>query len=370
MIYIALMVALRKNLVNEKCLCHGIVLDGCVARAWWSPARAAWAAHNVLDFLPDFLKSKNSIRNPLAPSIERMPHATGKAGALMKIGLSTYSLSRAMAAREMTLLDSLQWIADNGGEHVEVATVGIDLRSEPDLPEKLRERAAQLGLEISSYTVGAQFLQPNDEAFDAEIQRMLGEVEIAARLGVRKMRHDVATRPPTETGLGNLEQDMPRLAHACRIIADHAGLQGITTSLENHGFYLQHSDRVRWLVETVDRPNFRVTLDVGNFLCVDEDPLSAVKNLLGLISHVHAKDFYLRPASSLSPGGHWFQSRGGNYLRGAIVGHGDLDMAGILKAIKGAGYDDYLSIEFEGAEDCRLGSRLGMENARRIWESV
>jgi sugar phosphate isomerase/epimerase len=52
------------------------------------------------------------------------------------------------------------------------------------------------------------------------------------------------------------------------------------------------------------------------------------------------------------------------------VGNGDLDMRRILKAIKDGGYDGYLSVEFEGMEDCRLGSRIGMENARRFWGEV
>ena len=58
------------------------------------------------------------------------------------------------------------------------------------------------------------------------------------------------------------------------------------------------------------------------------------------------------------------------FLRGAIVGHGDVDMPAVMKTIKESGYDGYLTIEFEGMEDCRLGSRLGMEHTRRLWDSV
>src|SRR3712207_8560418 len=37
-------------------------------------------------------------------------------------------------------------------------------------------------------------------------------------------------------------------------------------------------------------------------------------------SIVHFKDFYIRPADT-DPGEGWFRSRGGKYLRGAIVGN-------------------------------------------------
>ncbi|MNN92610.1 hypothetical protein D3C81_2109190 [compost metagenome] len=61
---------------------------------------------------------------------------------------------------------------------------------------------------------------------------------------------------------------------------------------------------------------------------------------------------------------------GGNYLRGAIAGHGDLPLWDILRLIKNSGYDGYLSIEFEGMEDCRTGTRIALDNVRRIWNEA
>ena len=140
---------------------------------------------------------------------------------------------------------------------------------------------------------------------------------------------------------------------------------GITTSLENHGFHFQGSDRVLRLVTAVARPNYRLTMDVGNFLCADEEPLDAVRRLVSYASMIHFKDFYVRRFDR-SPGEGWFQSRSGNHLRGAIVGHGDLDVPAILAVIRASGYDGYLSVEFEGMEECKLGSRLGMATLKRL----
>ena len=33
------------------------------------------------------------------------------------------------------------------------------------------------------------------------------------------------------------------------------------------------------LINVVDRKNFRTTIDIGNFLCADEDPVAATKNM-------------------------------------------------------------------------------------------
>ncbi|MBW7457416.1 sugar phosphate isomerase/epimerase, partial [Paenibacillus sepulcri] len=140
---------------------------------------------------------------------------------------------------------------------------------------------------------------------------------------------------------------------------------GITTSVENHGYFIQASDRVQALIHAVDRPNFKTTLDIGNFMCADEDPVSAVKKNLPYASMVHIKDFYLRP-SYRDPGEGWFKTASGNFLRGAIAGQGDIDIPEVLRIVKESGYDGYISIEFEGMEECRTGTRIGLGNVRRL----
>ena len=52
------------------------------------------------------------------------------------------------------------------------------------------------------------------------------------------------------------------------------------------------------------------------------------------------------------------------------MGHGDLDMKSMLKIIKDSGYDGYLSVEFEGMEDPKIGSKMGMDNMRRILSEI
>ena len=69
-------------------------------------------------------------------------------------------------------------------------------------------------------------------------------------------------------------------------------------------------------------------------------------------------------------GGHWFRSKAGKYLRGAILAQGDLDIYEILGTIKHSGYDGDIAIEFEGLEDGRYATGVGLSNARRIWENA
>lgn len=285
----------------------------------------------------------------------------------MKLGISSYSLHGVLASGEMTIQDAIKYIASLGGDHIEIVPISFDLTKNPELIDVIRNQAQESGIEISNYAIGANFSGLTDEEFQLEIERVKHEVDIANKLGVKKMRHDVASSK--DLSITKFNSELPKLVEACRAVADHAAQYGITTSVENHGYFIQHSDRVKALVVAVDRPNFRTTLDVGNFLCADENPVVAVGNNISLASMVHVKDFYTRPAA-LAPGEGWFPSSGGNWLRGAIVGHGDIAMREVLQKVKASGYDGYISIEFEGMENCVVGARLGFEYVKRTWNEL
>lgn len=287
----------------------------------------------------------------------------------MKIGLSSYSLSRLINSGEMTILDAIQWVSENGGEHVEIVPVGFNLLEDPTLIDAIRKKADETGLELSNYAVGANFIQDSEELFNEQVAMLKRHVDVVHGLGIKLMRHDVASRPVPQTSIFQFEKDLDRMVEGVRQVADYAAGFGITTSVENHGFFVQASDRVQRLIHEVDRENFKTTLDVGNFMCADEDSVVSVKKNLPYASMVHLKDFYLRP-SYRNPGEGWFKTASGNYLRGAIVGQGDIDMVEVIRVVKQSGYNGYISIEFEGMEDPRIGSKIGMDNARRIWNEV
>nr|WP_306220294.1 sugar phosphate isomerase/epimerase family protein [Cohnella sp. WQ 127256] len=288
---------------------------------------------------------------------------------MVSIGLSTYCLAEAIKSGDMTVLEVIQWIAENGGEHVEITPIGYSLEHNDALVDAIVQKANEVNLPIAGYAITANFIQESKDDYEAEIARVKHHVDIAHRLGVKLIRHDVASRALQECSIVQFEADMDIMVQACRVIADYAAQYSIITSVENHGFYIQASDRVQRIIHAVDRPNFQTTLDIGNFMCVDEDPVVAVKKNISYASTVHLKDFYVRP-SYQHPGEGWFQSRGGNFLRGAIFGQGDIDVREIIRIIKRSGYSGYISIEFEGMEDCRKGSRIALDNVKRLWNEV
>ncbi|MCQ6560049.1 sugar phosphate isomerase/epimerase family protein [Paenibacillus mendelii] len=288
----------------------------------------------------------------------------------MKLGLSTYSLLSAIKSGEMSVLGVIDWIKENGGEHMEIVPYGFTLVDNLALADDVRDKAGETGIALSNYSMPANFVQETEREFEGEVDRLKQHVDLLDRMGIRHMRHDVTafTLPPEKMTIRYFEDALPQIIEGSRRIADYAANFGITTTIENHGFSVQQSDRVQRVLQLVDRPNFRTTLDVGNFLCVDEDPLVGVKRNLPNASLVHFKDFYIRPYYRYPGGGDWFRSANGNYMRGAIVGQGDLPIPEIVKLIKASGYDGYVTIEFEGMEDCKVGSKLGMDYLRQLWD--
>lgn len=287
----------------------------------------------------------------------------------MKIGVSSYSLHKFIQQEGHDLFDGIRQAVELGFEGIEFLDMSAYAGdTDPaEFARRVKQACEDAGLPIVCYTVGADFLQPTRGAktIQQEIDRIKGEVQIAAELGAPCMRHD-ATRgfPEGHVGPREFPHAVPMLADACGQVTALAKTLGIRTSVENHGFFVQDSQRCETLVRAVADDNFGALIDIGNFLCADEDPVSAVRRMAPYAVHCHAKDFHVKPASAADPGRGWFRSRGGAYLRGAIVGHGTVDLPACLALLTQAGYDGWLSIEFEGLEDCLLGLEIGLANLR------
>jgi sugar phosphate isomerase/epimerase len=232
---------------------------------------------------------------------------------------------------------------------------------------QVKAECDRVGIEIANYTIGADFLNGSGGDWQAEVERLNDEVRVAQILGVPGMRHDAAWGfAASHVGPRGFDDALPTLIQSCRAVTEFAAGLGIKTMVENHGFFAQDSERVEKLVNGVNHPNFGVLIDMGNFLCVDEDPPQAVARLIPYAFHVHAKDFHVKPGNEPNPGEGWFQSRGGNYLRGAIIGHGEVHVVQCLRIMKKANYDGVLSIEFEGIEEPLKGIKIGLDNLRRF----
>jgi sugar phosphate isomerase/epimerase len=279
----------------------------------------------------------------------------------------------------------IDFAKEHGCEHIEFVPfhlpfVTTDLQLDEPLLDHVRAKCANTGIEISTYSVNGDLLKTDEGEQLLEIVRLKRHIDAAERLGLSQMRFDVASfrRPFSSNTIHNFNAEFPQMVKNARILCDYAAEKGIKIVMENHGFFINGSDRVLSLIEAIDRPNLRMTVDVGNFLCVDEDPVAAVKKCLPLADMIHLKDFYIRKKEQLPDqtemfncnNGSWFETMGGKMLRGSILGQGDMDVWEIMRVIKHSGFDGCISLEFEGMEECCQGTAIGLAMARAIWERV
>lgn len=290
----------------------------------------------------------------------------------MQIGVSSYSYSRLVRAGQMPQIEVPAKAKEMGFDVIEFSTITLpEGKALEDFAKELKAECDRVGIPVANYTIGADFLNGSDGDLDAEIERVKGEVRVAKILGAPGMRHDCSRGfPPEHKGPKGFDDAIPRLAEGCRAVTEYAEGMGIKTMVENHGHFCQDSIRVEKLVNAVGHPNFGVLLDMGNFVCVDDDPGEAIGRLMPYTFHVHAKDFHRKPGTAPWPGEGWALTRAGNFRRGAIIGHGDVPVVQCLRVMKNAGYDGVLSIEFEGMEEVLKGIELGHANLRRFVAEV
>ena len=286
----------------------------------------------------------------------------------MKISVSSYSFSRAFRDGRMTQFDTIAKAKEMGMAGIEFSGLNpAEGESRADYAKRVREECERVGIPMVNFSSSADFLRAGN--VEAEIERIRGEVDLAAILGVPCMRHDATFGFPEGTRKWQgFDQILPLLANACRQITEYAASKCIRTCVENHGQLVQESRRVEKLINAVGHENCGQLIDVGNFACADEACEVAMGRNAPYAFHVHAKDFHIRSGNNDNPGRGFFTSRSGNYLRGAIIGHGDVPVHQCIRILKANGYDGYVSIEFEGLEDPLEAIAIGAENLRRFIE--
>lgn len=282
----------------------------------------------------------------------------------MKLGVSSYSFNKYVQKTQCDNLKICDLAKEFGFDGIEF----LDLRRADGThaeaikeAKAIRKHCEQIGLELCAYTVGGNLLA---EDIEAEVDRLCKCAEVASTLGVKVMRHDVAFALPKKERYGWREGIADMVPHI-RCVTEYARSLGIRTCVENHGYIYQAPERVEELIRAVNHENYGWLIDMGNFLCADADPVHATVIAAPYAFHVHAKDFLFKSADVPKPSG-FFSTAGMNHLRGTVVGHGVVPVINCVKVLQNAGYDGWLSVEFEGMEDVLPAIKAGLDYLKAI----
>ena len=283
----------------------------------------------------------------------------------MKICVSSYSFNKLMSRGEMTQLDTIKKAKELGFDGIEFADLAPHgSMTDEEYVKALKAEADRCELPIISFVFGADLINgTGGRTPEEEVARVKSRIDLAAIMGVQVIRHDVLYSLGSYKSFDAL---LPTLAARVSEIADYAKTKNIKSSVENHGYICQDPDRCERLFNAVESDNFGLLCDMGNFMCADADPAKAVSTVAPYAVFAHAKDFYFRSGNGEDPGKGYFTTRGGNYLKGTIIGHGDVPVKQCLKILKRAGYDGFVSLEFEGMEENIEALQIGLANLRRF----
>lgn len=312
-------------------------------------------------------KANNWRQNAPEKTIKKLS-TKRKDGNTMNIGVSSYSFSAYMGQQKKGIFEVIDKAAEMGFDSIEFTDVyAPEGKDAIEQAKEIRAYCTEKNLPVTVYAISADLLRDPDGFCDILINR---ELKIAEALGAKMLRHDVTRGYPKEkTFARGFEQNcMPVVVPAIRKVTKAAKEIGIRTMSENHGFFYQDIDSIERLINAVNDENYGLLFDMGNFFCGDDDPAAAAGRLAPYTFHIHAKDFFRKNRDNINPGEGYFRARNGNYLRGTIVGHGDVPISTCLWLMKENGYNGTCSIEFEGCEDCLYALRVGLSNMRRFAE--
>lgn len=280
----------------------------------------------------------------------------------MKIGVSSYSFSQYIRQGKMTQFDTIAKAKELGFDDIEFTELnppeGV---SQLEFAKMLRDEAERVGIEISAYVIGADLAKADEAELLKEVERLKGQIDVANALGAKLFRHDVMYN---YSEFRSYNEALPSIAKGARMVTEYAETLGIRTMTENHGTIFQDPDRMEQLIHAVGHENYGLLLDMGNFLCADVRPEIAVSRVGNLAFMAHGKDFKCIDFYDKSEEG--FKTRGQNRLVGVSVGDGDAKAEQVIAILKNYGFDGYIDVEYEGADDCIEGMKKGLEFLRKI----
>ena len=158
----------------------------------------------------------------------------------MKISVTSYSYGQYINEDKLGLMGIIDNAAEMGFEGIEFSEGGWSNNLDLAVAEKIKERCAERGLEVVSYCVGANFLAAD---LDAEIERVKKQVDFAAAMGTKNMRHDVGYGFSGRKYSIGYDDALPYLAKGALEVTKYAEQKGVGTMTENHGYFSQDAAR-------------------------------------------------------------------------------------------------------------------------------
>ncbi len=272
----------------------------------------------------------------------------------MKLGVATYSYWH--FTPEKTPI-----------EHVidEAARIGLDgveilhrqMESEEiGYMQRLKRRAFVNGLDLYALSIHQGFVSPSSETRQKNIDHTRRCIELAHEMGIPSIRLNSGRWGTVKSftrlmELGGVEPALDGYTEddafdwcieSIEKCLPHAERHGVLLALENHWGLTSQPEGVNRILKALPSEWLRGAMDCGNFL---EEPYEKLEQIAPSAVLVHAKTYY--------GGGVWYSL--------------DLDYSRIAQILRDAGFNGWISIEFEGKEDAHTAAPKSAERLRKAF---
>jgi sugar phosphate isomerase/epimerase len=249
------------------------------------------------------------------------------------VGCCAYSYEKYLSKRQMTMEDFILKGVELGVHGVDITTYWLQ-STEPAYLASLRRLAYRHGLPFSGTAISTNMCQPDSAKRVEELEKIKRWVDATDLLGASHLRVFGGNPPPRTSEAQGIQWVVETMKAAC----DYAWKKGITLGIESHGGITAKAATVVEILRRVDSPFAGMTLDISHFA---EDPYAQIEATIPYATMTHIK---ARFSSNNQP----------------------IDLERVFQRFAQAGYQGYMSAEYEGDEDPLTGVPKLIEQIRGL----
>jgi len=255
----------------------------------------------------------------------------------LKLCCTSYSMRDYIKDGRMDFFSFIDFGRELGWDAVELHYRHFP-RMDRDYLRELKYHATKAGVELGIVSGANNFTLPSPQEREENVKGLIKAVEMAEYLGCPQVR---AFGGGVPDGVPK-ERAFEWAVECFKKVLPVAEDKGIMIGLENHGGITLTSDDVLAILEAVDSKWLGLNMDTNNF--PKEDRYSHMERVADRIVQIHAK------------------------VLQADEERGDLtiDYDRVLSIAREAGFNGFVSMEYEGKED----AKIAMTKASRYFKKV
>ncbi len=210
--------------------------------------------------------------------------------------------------------------------------------------KKVKEYADEKGIVFPCVSIYANVFESDTES---QLEMLKGYADVAAILGSPFIHHTIVGefKEPSKV-IGLRDELMNKGVQFVREVYDYAEQRGVKSIYEDQGFIFNGVDGFGEFLSKVNR-NVGVVADFGNVFQSGDSIEDFVNAFHDRFVHAHIKDVIVSDERNSSS----YPALGGKFVDYVAIGHGQIDIKGVIELLRSYGYDGYYGVEYSVAED-------------------